>query len=156
MSRGANLNEAAVCEGDWSIFSITPEIPASHLAQALASPTAVRYAYDGGVLELLGLSIAVLGAGIALLALFGFWFYSYVVDRAARKETKEIAPDIIEKMLRADPELWLRVLRNNPSTFHSAIREAMDSMKELEEEMAGTSADDIAAHAAGENDDRSS
>ena len=68
---------------------------------------------------------------LAIVAFIGFWSYGHVVDRAARKETEEIAPKEISKILRDDPTLWLKVIRDNPLTFQSVIKEALQSENEM-------------------------
>ena len=107
------------------------------------SKDALSVAYDLGRLELLALSLTVLAVSIGIFAVLGYWIYGHLVDRAARKETREIAPHEIAKIMKDDPGLWLRVIRANPLTFRSAIVEALSETDDLGTVFSSTGGDEM-------------
>jgi len=116
---------------------------------SLQKANVLNVAVQLGRLDLASLALTFLGTIIALGAVYGFWVYGHVVERTAKKEAKEIAPAIIAKILREDPGLWLRVIRENPENFKSAVREAFSESKEFDEGMSSREGDDIAAASGG-------
>lgn len=119
------------------------DLEAYRAANAEESIDALRVAYDTGRLELLSLALTVLGVSIGVFAILGYWIYGHVVERAAVKETREIAPQEIARIMKDDPGLWLRVIRANPETFRSAITEAIAETDDLKNALAATGGDEI-------------
>lgn len=144
MSLGGVVSEA-VCSGDWSIFAIKPNIDASLLQEALKNPTAIRFAYDGGLLEILGVSVTALAAALAIFGLIAIVGYGRIVDKAAREEARRSAPTLIAEYLDKNPEAWVTVIRENPGVFSSAFREVLaDANGILDNGLSRKSAEEIA------------
>lgn len=124
---------------------VDPE--AYRLAKSEHSIDALKVAYNTGRLELVALSLTVLGVAVGVFAVLGFWVYGHVVERAAIKETREIAPQEIARIMKDDPGLWLRVIRANPETFRSAISEAFAETDALKDALSSVQGNAISENA---------
>lgn len=96
---------------------------------ALDHPDALNVAGQLGRLDFVSLLIGWFGVLLALAAIFAFWEVRIRASSAAKKEanevarseTKQIAPDIIRDYLKANPQLWATILRENPGILTSAM-----------------------------------
>jgi uncharacterized protein YneF (UPF0154 family) len=66
-----------------------------------------------GRLDIVSISLTTLAIAIAIATILGFWFYSRVVENAAKRETIEILPQVVEKYLRDNPEVLANAVRKN-------------------------------------------
>lgn len=115
------------------------------------SANILNLAVQMGRLDLASLAIAYLGVILAAAAIYGFWVYGHVVERTARTETKAIAPDVMAELLRNDPELWVRAIRDNPMTFRSALKDVMADTNGLVGDMDDAAANGIATSSPGDD-----
>lgn len=114
---------------------------------------ALHVAVQIGRLDVASLGLAFIGIILAVTAIFSYFIYGHVVTRTTEKETREIAPEIIEKFLRKQPTLWLTVIRENPDLIRSALHDAGVAFENGKPNISGAAADAIAAASGEENDD---
>jgi hypothetical protein len=84
----------------WSLITIQTDIPPDMLKEALDHPSAIRVAYDMGILEFLGISLTVLGVVIALAALLGGWLIRREAIAAAKVAAQEQIPNEVKEYLK--------------------------------------------------------
>lgn len=120
--------------GDWSLIDI--EVPPSRIDAAIEHPDALQIAYDVGVLELLSISLAILGVALIVLS-FGAYFS---IQRAAKRSAAEIArkhvPEAVEGYIRGDSFAILKAVLKNPETL-AELSAAMDKLGILDVTDAG-------------------
>jgi hypothetical protein len=101
-----------------------------------------------GRLDLASMSLALVGLILAGSAIFAYFVYGHVVERTAKRETGEIAPAIIAKILRDEPQLWVKMIRENPELMRSALRDARLAIMSGATDISERDADAIAAASA--------
>lgn len=119
--------------------SLYQDVKSSHDANVL------NIAVQLGRLDLASMALALVGLIIGASAIFAFFTYGHIVEKAAKKETNEIAFGIISKILRDDPQLWVKVIRENPELMRSAIQDAGIASENTPTDMSGDDANAIAA-----------
>lgn len=108
----------------------------SELAGAASgNADAIHMAAQLGRLDIVSISLTMLAIAIAIATILGFWFYSRVVENAAKRETVEILPQVVEKYLRENPEVLASAVRKNMALITLGV----------EGEGEGGFSDDIAA-----------
>lgn len=115
---------------------------------------ALNVAAQLGRLDMASLSLAMLGLILAASAIFAYFIYGHVVEKTTKKETGEIAPAIIARVLREEPQLWVKMIRENPELMRSALRDAHIAMGDSKPDISGDDADAIAAASAEDGNDR--
>ncbi|ESZ28013.1 hypothetical protein [Mesorhizobium sp. L2C084A000] len=106
---------------------ITVTIPPDRLDDAIANPDALKIAYDVGVLELLGISLSILGVALVVI---GFAAY-FSVQRAAKQAARDVAvrevPRSVDEHIRKDAFAVIKGVLKDPQTL-AAIQAEMDRL----------------------------
>jgi hypothetical protein len=114
---------------------------------------AINIAVQLGRLDLASFSIAFFGLILAASVIFAYFSYGHVVEKVAKRETKEIAFEAVTKILRDDPHLWIKVIRENPELIRSVMQNANLANIDEQSDISGDDANAIAvASAEDEND----
>lgn len=112
-------------------------IPAGRLEAAINNPDALQVAYNVGVLELLSISLTILGVVLAASAFAGFWMIRHAAMNAARNEAKEwIAlegPRLIDEYLRSAALNGRGEASGGSPAIHMSANEVNEVLDDAEE-----------------------
>lgn len=108
-----------VCEPSWSVVTLRPQIDADNILAAIEEGGALQTAYTVGVLELLGISLAILGVVIAIAAVGGFWLVRREAIAAASEAAEVAIPDEVRKYMTANADLLVRQCLKDPEVVSS-------------------------------------
>lgn len=122
--------------------------------KSTADADVLNIAVQLGRLDLASMSLALVGLILAVSAVFAYFVYGHVVERTAKRETGEIAPAIIAKILRDEPQLWVKMIRENPELMRSALKDAQLANVSGAADISEKDADAIAAASAEDGNGR--
>lgn len=120
--------------GNWSLFTF--QIPPSRIDLAAANPDALQLAYNVGVLELVSISLALVGVAL-IFAGFGAYIS---IQRSAKAGARDIArvevPKAVDEHIRKDSFAVIRGVLKDPEAL-AALSAEMDKLGILDVTDAG-------------------
>jgi hypothetical protein len=112
MQKNATYIPPPTCP-DRPILALYQQVPSSLVTAAEGKADAIHMAAELGRLDVVSISLTMLATAIAIATVLGFWFYSRVVENAAKRETVEILPHVVEKYLRENPGVLANAVKKN-------------------------------------------
>jgi len=136
---------------DRAVFWIKQTVECPMIERAAQKTDAIHLAAEIGRLDQLSIVIALLSLAIVIATILGFWYYRGVVDQRAKREVRELLPEIVREYFAQNPHVIVEAVRAHAGLLSGAL--GTDNERDFFSEIAAT-IDDNGGEEEGPDGDR--